>query len=71
VLRPGGEIILLSRVSAEAGMRYFIEQGVAPLAHRLGWRTDFAWAVFANGPNVRTACNWSNAVRLRRSVISR
>jgi phosphatidylethanolamine/phosphatidyl-N-methylethanolamine N-methyltransferase len=48
VLRPGGEIILLSRVSAEAGIRYFIEQGVAPLAHRLGWRTDFAWAVFAN-----------------------
>ncbi len=47
VLRPGGEIVLLSRVSAEAGVRRFIEQGVAPLAHRLGWRTDFAWSVFA------------------------
>jgi phosphatidylethanolamine/phosphatidyl-N-methylethanolamine N-methyltransferase len=39
--------VLLSRVSAEAGVRRFIEQGVAPLAHRLGWRTDFAWSVFA------------------------
>jgi phosphatidylethanolamine/phosphatidyl-N-methylethanolamine N-methyltransferase len=47
VLKPGGEIILLSRVSAESGIRYFIEQGVAPLAHRLGWRTDFGWDYFA------------------------
>jgi phosphatidylethanolamine/phosphatidyl-N-methylethanolamine N-methyltransferase len=47
VLKPGGEIVLLSRVSAESGMRRFIEQGVAPLARRLGWRTDFAWALFA------------------------
>src|SRR6202000_517501 len=47
VLRPGGEIILLSRVSAESGIRRVIEQGVAPLAHRLGWRTDFGWAYFA------------------------
>jgi phosphatidylethanolamine/phosphatidyl-N-methylethanolamine N-methyltransferase len=47
ILKPGGEIILLSRVSAEAGLRRWIEQGVAPLARRLGWRTDFAWALFA------------------------
>jgi phosphatidylethanolamine/phosphatidyl-N-methylethanolamine N-methyltransferase len=47
ILKPGGEIVLLSRVSAEAGVRRVIEQGVAPLARRLGWRTDFAWAVFA------------------------
>jgi len=47
VLKPGGEIILLSRVSAESGIRHFIEQGVAPLAHRLGWRTDFGWDYFA------------------------
>ena len=47
VLKPGGEIILLSRVSAESGLRYFIEQGVAPLAHKLGWRTDFGWDYFA------------------------
>jgi phosphatidylethanolamine/phosphatidyl-N-methylethanolamine N-methyltransferase len=47
VLRPGGEVVLLSRVSAESGVRRFIEQGVAPLSHRLGFRTDFAWSVFA------------------------
>jgi phosphatidylethanolamine/phosphatidyl-N-methylethanolamine N-methyltransferase len=47
VLKPGGEIVLLSRVSAESGVRRVIEQGVAPLAHRLGWRTDFGWAYFA------------------------
>jgi phosphatidylethanolamine/phosphatidyl-N-methylethanolamine N-methyltransferase len=48
LLKPGGEIVLLSRVSAEAGLRRWIEQTVAPLARRLGWRTDFAWTVFAN-----------------------
>jgi phosphatidylethanolamine/phosphatidyl-N-methylethanolamine N-methyltransferase len=47
VLKPGGEIVLLSRVGAEAGLRRIIEQQVAPLARRLGWRTDFAWALFA------------------------
>ena len=31
VLRPGGEIILLSRVSADAGMRRFIEQRLQPV----------------------------------------
>ena len=39
VLRPGGEIILLSRVSADAGMRRFIEQWLQPVVRRLGWRT--------------------------------
>jgi phosphatidylethanolamine/phosphatidyl-N-methylethanolamine N-methyltransferase len=47
VLKPGGEIVLLSRVGAEAGLRRIIEQRVAPLARRLGWRTDFAWSLFA------------------------
>jgi phosphatidylethanolamine/phosphatidyl-N-methylethanolamine N-methyltransferase len=46
LLKPGGEIVVLSRVSAEAGLRRWIEQGVAPLARRLGWRTDFSWALF-------------------------
>ena len=47
VLRPGGEMIILSRVSAEAGMRRFIEQRLQPVVRRLGWRTDFAWSRFA------------------------
>jgi phosphatidylethanolamine/phosphatidyl-N-methylethanolamine N-methyltransferase len=44
VLRPGGEVILLSRVSADAGMRRFIEQRLQPLVRPLGWRTEFAWS---------------------------
>jgi phosphatidylethanolamine/phosphatidyl-N-methylethanolamine N-methyltransferase len=44
VLRPGGEIILLSRVGADAGMRHFIEQRLQPVVRQLGFRTDFAWS---------------------------
>jgi phosphatidylethanolamine/phosphatidyl-N-methylethanolamine N-methyltransferase len=43
VLKPGGEIILLSRVSDENGLRRSIEHMVAPAARRLGWRTEFGW----------------------------
>jgi phosphatidylethanolamine/phosphatidyl-N-methylethanolamine N-methyltransferase len=41
VLRPGGEIVLLSRVGAEAGLRRNVEHWLAPVARRLGWRTEF------------------------------
>src|ERR1700744_2543761 len=44
VLKPGGEIILLSRVGADAGMRHFIEKGLQPVVRQLGFRTDFAWS---------------------------
>jgi phosphatidylethanolamine/phosphatidyl-N-methylethanolamine N-methyltransferase len=44
VLRPGGEIILLSRVSADAGLRHFIEKRLQPVVRQLGFRTDFAWS---------------------------
>ncbi len=43
VLRPGGEIILVSRVGAEAGLRRALEHWFAPAARKLGWRTEFAW----------------------------
>ena len=43
VLKPGGEIVLLSRVGAEAGLRRALEHLFAPVARRLGWRTEFAW----------------------------
>src|SRR5260370_5572936 len=38
-LRPGGELIILTRVSADAGMRRFIEQRLQPLARPLGFLT--------------------------------
>ncbi len=47
VLRPGGQIILLSRVSADAGMRRFVEQRLQPVVRRLGWRSEFAWSRYA------------------------
>ena len=43
VVKPGGEIILLSRVSDETGLRRSIEHLVAPAARKLGWRTEFGW----------------------------
>jgi phosphatidylethanolamine/phosphatidyl-N-methylethanolamine N-methyltransferase len=45
VLRPGGELIILTRVSADAGMRRFIEQKLQPVVTRLGFRTaEFSWS---------------------------
>jgi phosphatidylethanolamine/phosphatidyl-N-methylethanolamine N-methyltransferase len=43
VVRPGGEIILTSRLGAEKGLRGTIEKWLMPLTSRLGWRTEFAW----------------------------
>ena len=47
MLRPGGEIVLTSRVGADGGLRSTIERWVAPVAGRLGWRTEFAWERYA------------------------
>src|ERR1700732_3928837 len=48
VLRPGGEMILLSRVSADDGLRRFIEQRLQPVVRPLGFpRGEFAWSRFA------------------------
>src|ERR1700756_4226407 len=45
VLRPGGELIILTRVSADDGMRRFIEQKLQPVVRHLGFRTaEFAWS---------------------------
>ncbi len=41
VLKPGGEIVLINHIGAEAGLRRAFEQGFAPLARRLGWRPEF------------------------------
>ena len=47
MLRPGGEMILISRVGAEAGLRRVVERLLQPIVRRLGWRTEFPWEVFA------------------------
>jgi phosphatidylethanolamine/phosphatidyl-N-methylethanolamine N-methyltransferase len=43
VLKPGGEIVLVSRVGAETGLRRALEHWFAPAARKLGWRTEFSW----------------------------
>src|ERR1700758_1342239 len=49
VLRPGGELIILTRVSADEGMRRFIEQGLQPVVRHLGFRTaEFSWSRYTN-----------------------
>lgn len=47
VLKPGGELILLSRVSADAGLRQVIEKGLMPIVRPLGFRTEFSWSRYA------------------------
>jgi phosphatidylethanolamine/phosphatidyl-N-methylethanolamine N-methyltransferase len=58
VVRPGGEIILTSRIGAEAGFRKTIEKWLMPITSRLGWRTEFAWARYERW------ANGSDSVRL-------
>lgn len=47
VLRPGGEIVVTTRLGAEQGMRGAIEKGLMPITSALGWRTEFAWSRYA------------------------
>ena len=47
VVRPGGEIVLTSRVGADHGARRTFERWFQPVANRLGWRTEFEWSRYA------------------------
>src|SRR5258707_14654662 len=47
VLKPGGEIVLASRVGAEAGLRRSLEHWFQPAARKLGWRTEFSFERYA------------------------
>jgi len=57
VVRPGGEIVIATRVGAEGGMRKTIEKTLMPVTTRLGFRTDFPWERYtdwaAKTPSVR------------------
>ena len=44
VVRPGGQIILTSRLGAEHGFRGSVERLLMPVTSRMGWRTEFPWA---------------------------
>src|SRR5215467_8928035 len=51
VLKPGGQIILASRVGAELGLRKSLEKWFAPEARKLGWRTEFAFQRYSRWAN--------------------
>jgi phosphatidylethanolamine/phosphatidyl-N-methylethanolamine N-methyltransferase len=44
VVRPGGEIVIAPRLSANGGLRDSIEKALMPITSRLGWRTEFPWS---------------------------
>jgi phosphatidylethanolamine/phosphatidyl-N-methylethanolamine N-methyltransferase len=48
VTRPGGEIVLVNHIGADAGPRRVFEVCFAPLARRLGWRPEFRLARIAD-----------------------
>jgi phosphatidylethanolamine/phosphatidyl-N-methylethanolamine N-methyltransferase len=48
VVKPGGEIIITTRVGAEAGIRKTIEKGLMPVTSRLGFRTDFPFELYTD-----------------------
>jgi phosphatidylethanolamine/phosphatidyl-N-methylethanolamine N-methyltransferase len=53
VTRPGGEIVITTRVGAEAGFRGAVERGLMPVTSRLGWRTEFPFARYTDWAALR------------------
>ena len=43
VVRPGGEIVITSRIGAERGLRGSIVKTLLPVTTRRGFRTEFLW----------------------------
>lgn len=54
VCRPGGEIIITTRVSAEHGMRGAIERTLMPVTSRLGFRTEFPFSRYTDWSAARS-----------------
>jgi phosphatidylethanolamine/phosphatidyl-N-methylethanolamine N-methyltransferase len=47
VLKLGGEIVLVTRVGADKGLRRAVEQLLTPITRLLGWRLEFPWGRYA------------------------
>jgi phosphatidylethanolamine/phosphatidyl-N-methylethanolamine N-methyltransferase len=71
VLKPGGEIILLSRVGAEAGLRRTLEHWFAPAARKLGGGPNFPGSGMQRGRLAPKAWIWSSVAPCRRWGTSR
>lgn len=48
VLKPGGEIVLISRVGADKGPRKTFEKWFMPISRQLGWRSDFPFKIYTD-----------------------
>lgn len=48
VCRPGGEIVITTRMGAGHGLRGAIERALMPVTSRLGFRTEFPWSRYAD-----------------------
>ena len=48
VVRPGGEIIITTRIGAGQGLRGQVEKALMPVTSRLGFRTEFPWSRYAD-----------------------
>ena len=57
VVRPGGEIVIATRIGADKGFRGQLERLLMPITSRLGWRTEFPWSRYeawaASTPQIR------------------
>jgi phosphatidylethanolamine/phosphatidyl-N-methylethanolamine N-methyltransferase len=53
VTKPGGEIVLVNHVGAEAGLRARAEALLARASAHLGWRPEFPWAVIGDWISAR------------------
>jgi phosphatidylethanolamine/phosphatidyl-N-methylethanolamine N-methyltransferase len=53
VLKPGGEIILVNHIGASKGLRAAFESAIAPLAKKVGWRTEFPVSRLADWAKAR------------------
>lgn len=48
VCRPGGEIVITTRVGAGKGLRGSVEKVLMPITSRLGFRTEFTFTRYTN-----------------------
>ncbi|MXP26179.1 methyltransferase domain-containing protein [Altererythrobacter indicus] len=61
VVRPGGDIVITTRIGASKGVRGNIEKALMPVTSKLGWRTEFPWSRYeawaATQPGIRLMDN--------------
>ena len=62
VVRPGGEVVITSRIGAEIGFRGALEKSMLPVTSRLGWRTEFPW-----GRYLRWEAGWPHTATGRKA----